>query len=51
MIGKDNPAANAQAALALFEAARSDGDVEGTEAWYDAFAKENPTAVRHYTHF
>jgi hypothetical protein len=39
-------AANSQASLAMFEAARSDGDVEGARAWYQAFSKDNPTAVR-----
>jgi hypothetical protein len=44
--GKENKAANAQASLAMFEAARSDGDVEGARSWYQAFSKDNPTAVR-----
>jgi hypothetical protein len=43
--GKENVAANAQASLALFEAARADGDVDGARAWYQAFSKDNPTAV------
>jgi hypothetical protein len=43
--GKENKAANAQASLAMFEAARSDGDVEGARSWYQAFSKDNPTAV------
>ena len=44
--GKENKAANAQASLAMFEAVRSDGDVEGARSWYQAFSKDNPTAVR-----
>lgn len=42
---KSNLAANAQASLAMFEAARTDGDVEGTRAWYAQFSKDNPTAT------
>jgi hypothetical protein len=51
--GKDNMASSAQASLALFEAARSDGDVEGARAWYQVFSNNNPTAVstRHKPRF
>jgi hypothetical protein len=44
-LGKENMATNAQASLAMFEAARTDGDVDGARSWYQAFSKDNPTAV------
>lgn len=35
----------AQSSLAMFDACRADGDVDGVRAWYQAFSKDNPTAT------